>query len=139
MNLALWAVQILQASLYGWAGFEKAFHYGHVVEMWHWPARVPQALVTFIGIAEMLGAIGLILPWLTGIQRWLTPLAAAALVTLMTLASIAHILWGEAPHVAFTGTMLALNLFITLGRRAALGSGFSKKESASLLPTRRGR
>ncbi len=123
MNIALWAVQILQASLYGWAGYEKAFHYGHVVEMWHWPARLPQGLVAFIGVCEMLGAVGLILPWLTGIQRRLTPLAAIGLVTLMSLASIAHIRWGEAPHVAFTGTMLALNLFIALGRREALRRG----------------
>jgi len=56
---------------------------------------VPRALVQAIGIAEILGALGLILPAATGIYPWLTPVAAVALALLMFLAAVFHALRHE--------------------------------------------
>jgi hypothetical protein len=51
---------------------------------------VPQGLVTFIGISELLGGLGLVLPQLSGILPWLTPLAALGLALIMLLAMGFH-------------------------------------------------
>jgi hypothetical protein len=60
-----------------------------------WVNAVPELLVRFIGLAEVLGALGLILPAATRIQPQLTPLAAGGLALIMVLASIFHLSRGE--------------------------------------------
>ena len=56
-----------------------------------WVHALPASVVKLIGVAEILGAIGLIVPLLTGIQPWLTWLAAAALALVMLLAAAFHL------------------------------------------------
>jgi putative oxidoreductase len=79
MNIALWVVQALLALLFLLAGFPKATQpLDRLAGRMGWVKVVPQALTRFIGIAEILGAIGLILPALTHILPWLTIAAALA-------------------------------------------------------------
>jgi hypothetical protein len=78
--------------------------------------HVPPAVVRFIGIAELLGAAGLILPAATRIVPSLTPVAAGALTLVMLLASLVHIIRGEFTVVAVPVVVGALCAFVAWGR-----------------------
>src|SRR5262245_22830625 len=83
---ALWTVQVLLAIAFGMAGVMKATQPIEVLAaQMVWPGDVPSALVRFIGVSELLGGIGLVLPAATRIQPRLTPLAAVGLVVVMIL------------------------------------------------------
>jgi hypothetical protein len=72
--------------------------------------------MTFIGVAEVFGAAGLILPGLSGILTWLTPLAAAGLM-LPTIGAVAlHASRREAQQVVVTGILVVLTLFVAYMR-----------------------
>ena len=93
----LWGVQGLLAALFLFAGGMKLVM---PIEMMKGPVDLPGLLLRFIGVCEVLGAIGLILPELLKIQRILTPLAAAGLVIIMTGATVITIIGGAvAPAV----------------------------------------
>jgi hypothetical protein len=82
-----------------------------------WPGDVPPVLVRFVGIVEILGAAGLILPSLFRILPGLTPLAAAGLSLVQILAMIFHLVRGEAAMAwPLNIVLLALALFILWGR-----------------------
>ncbi len=120
MNIVLWIVQILLALAFLLAGVTHAFRYERAKSQIKWVTAVPRGLLTFIGISEILGAIGLILPALTGILSWLTPLAAAGLVVMMLLASVFHATRREYPNIAANLILLALAAFIAYGRFGAV-------------------
>jgi hypothetical protein len=80
MNRALWVVQWLLALLFLFAGGSKLVL---PVEEMTREVALPGAFLRFIGVAEMLGAAGLILPGLLRIRPGLTPLAAGGLVVIM--------------------------------------------------------
>ena len=81
-----------------------------------WVGDVPGALVRFIGVSELLGGIGLLLPSLTRIAPKLTALAAAALVAVMVLASGFHLLRGEYAAIGFNVVLGGLAAFVAWGR-----------------------
>jgi hypothetical protein len=85
-------------------------------EMFPWVKDVPRVIVRAIGIAEILGALGLILPVATGIYPWLTPLAAAALALLMFMAATFHAQRREGTEAALNLVLLVLLLFIAYSR-----------------------
>ena len=75
LDFWLWAAAVLLALLYLMAGFMKATQpIDKLAGQMKWPGDYPR-LTRFVGWAEVLGAIGLILPLATGILSWLTPLA----------------------------------------------------------------
>lgn len=116
MNIALWIVQILLAALFLMAGVMKSFQYERAKATLPWVKDVPRGLVTLIGVSELLGGLGLLLPALTGIQPWLTPLAAAALALIMVLAAIFHATRQEGQGIVFNIVLLALAVFVAYGR-----------------------
>ena len=81
-----------------------------------WVADVPGGLVRFIGVSELLGGIGLIVPAATRIKPVLTPLAGAGLVVVMLLAAAFHGMRGEFPAIAFNAILGGLAAFIVWGR-----------------------
>jgi putative oxidoreductase len=83
-----------------------------------WAKDVPEPLVRFIGVAEILGAAGLVLPALTGILPWLTVAAAIGLAFMMVAAIIFHLARGEASRIVANVVLLALLLFVLYGRLA---------------------
>ena len=88
MNMALWVVQGLLALLFLMAGSMKAFTpLASMRKKMTWANGFPAAFVRFLGVAELLGAIGLIAPAVTGIQSWLTVAAAVGFVVVMVSAS----------------------------------------------------
>lgn len=121
MNIALWIVQILLAVAFLMAGFMKTFQpLDKVTERLAWVKDVPPSMVRFIGVAELLGGLGLVLPALTGVLPWLTPLAGVGLVTVMASASVFHASRREYPAIAFNSVILALAAFVAYGRFAAI-------------------
>lgn len=115
MNKLLWIAQSLMALLFSVVGFLKIFTPLSF-------APLPPDLARFIGVAEFLGALGLILPGLTGIKPRLTAWAAAGLVTIMILATGYHLSRGEFGEGVFTIAVLAVNAFIVRGRAAKLAA-----------------
>jgi uncharacterized membrane protein YphA (DoxX/SURF4 family) len=81
INILLWTVQILLALLFVFAGVMKFVLPASVLQQG--PIVLPLAFLKFIGVCELLGGLGLVLPGLFRIHRELTPLAAAGLVTIM--------------------------------------------------------
>ncbi len=115
MKIALWIVQILLALVFIASGSMKLFAFDQFAASA--PALADQrGLVTFIGIAELAGALGLILPRLTGILPGLTTWAAVGLGTIMLLATGFHLMRGEVSHAAVTVVLLALSAFVIYGR-----------------------
>jgi len=92
-NIALWVLQVLMAVLFFWHGQFLVFPPADMVAMIN--ANIGEGLRVFIGVAEILAAIGLILPGLTRILPWLTTLAAAGLMIVMSSATVFHIYRGE--------------------------------------------
>lgn len=82
MNIALWIVQGVAALGFVYSGWLKAFQYKKAKESWGWVKDVPKAFVVFIGLAELLGALGIILPHATNIAPVLTPIAATGLAVI---------------------------------------------------------
>jgi putative oxidoreductase len=117
MNIVLWIVQGLVALAFLLAGFMKAFMpLATVRKNLAWANDVPAPFVRFIGVAEILGAIGLILPLATGIAPWLTVAAAIGLVVVMLSASIFHASRRESSNIGMNVVLLLLALFIVVAR-----------------------
>ena len=117
-SIGLWVAQALLALAFGMAGFMKlTTPLDQLGNMMHWVTVSPPLLVTFIGTVEILGAIGVILPALTRIQPWLTPLAALGFAAIQILAIGTHASLGETGQTLPVNiVLLALALFVAWGR-----------------------
>jgi uncharacterized membrane protein YphA (DoxX/SURF4 family) len=117
MNIVLWVVQILLALAFVMAGVMKSTQPTEkLATNMGWVNDVGPRSVRLIGILEILGAIGLILPAVTGIWSWLTPVAAIGLVLTMVGAMITHGRRGEFSGIGVNLVLLALALFVVVGR-----------------------
>jgi uncharacterized membrane protein YphA (DoxX/SURF4 family) len=116
MNIILWIVQILLAVMFLMAGVMKAFQYERAKASLPWVKDVPRSLTTFIGISELLGGLGLLLPAITGILPWLTPLAGAGLALVMILAIGFHASRREPQAIGMNAVLLVLAAFVAYGR-----------------------
>jgi putative oxidoreductase len=96
MKYVLWVLQVLLGLAFLAAGGMKLIQpYAELAQQMAWVSDVPEVLVRFIGVAEVLGGLGLILPAATRILPWLTPVAAAGLALDMLLATLFHLVRGE--------------------------------------------
>lgn len=117
MNIALWIAQVLLALMYGMAGGLKAFITAKAKEQLPWAKRHSDNFVRVIGIVELLGALGLLLPMLTGVLPWLTPIAALGLVLVQILAIfMEHLPAKEYKALPFNLFLLVLAGFVLIGR-----------------------
>lgn len=91
MNTVLWIIQIVLAGAFVMAGAMKLSQGKKLQDKMAWMEGLSDGTVRFIGAAELLGGIGLVLPAAIGIAVWLTPLAAAALAVTMLLAVVTHV------------------------------------------------
>jgi DoxX-like protein len=120
MNRALWIVQVLLALLFLFAGGMKL-----VLPIEQMLAQMPPGtpsppwigpFLQFIGVCEVLGAIGLILPALLGIKPGLTPLAAAGLVIIMIGATVVTAILMDPVQALFPFCVGLLAAFVSYGR-----------------------
>ena len=112
-NRVLWTIQVLLALVFLFAGGMKLVV---PVEMLKGPVPLPGVFMRFIGVCEVLGALGLILPGLTRIRTALTPLAASGLVIIMIGAGSVTVLGGPAVMAAIPFIVGVLAASVALGR-----------------------
>ena len=114
MNIIFWTLQII-------LGIFFTLH-GAALAAWAAPLRdalsispYPKGFLQFIGLCELLGGLGLILPWWLGVAPVLTPLAAG-LTLIMLGAVITHLQANETPQIVMNSTIVALLILVTLAR-----------------------
>jgi uncharacterized membrane protein YphA (DoxX/SURF4 family) len=118
MNTALWIVQGLLAAMFAFAGTTKLTQPKEKLEkQFPWVVEVSMGMVRFIGLSELLGAIGLIVPWVTGIIPVLTPVAAIGFCIIMVLATnMIHWKKKEYQSIAMNVVLFLLAAFVAYGR-----------------------
>ncbi len=117
IHISLWVAQGLFAMLFIMAGAMKTFQpVGVLVESLPWVTSVSIELVRFIGISELLGGIGLVMPALLRIKPGLTIWAAVGLSLVMVLAAIFHGSRGEYPAIGVNLLFAAITALIAWGR-----------------------
>ena len=117
METALWIMQGLLAAIFLVTGMTKLTQprLKMAAGPMHWAADVTDAQFRAIGLVEVVGAIGLILPAALGIAPLLTPLAAVGLVLIMVGAIRTHVRYAETDRLAVPIVVLALALFVAVG------------------------
>lgn len=116
LNIALWVAQGLIALTLIWAAYAKlAQPIEETAKMLPWALDNP-GLLTFTGIIDLLGGIGIILPAALKIQPKLSVFAAYGTIALMIAASIFHISRGESSLIGMNIFFLILAIFVVWGR-----------------------
>lgn len=118
MNIALWIAQIILAGGYGFAGSMKIFKpdsFRTNLQTASWANERSDSNLRSIGIPEVLGALGLILPMVTGILPWLTPLAAVGLSVIQLIALFTVHLPKKEPIIPNV-ILFAMSTFVAIGR-----------------------
>jgi hypothetical protein len=118
MNTALWIIQGLLAAMFSMAGTTKLTQSREkLVSQFPWVNDFSLSTVRFIGLSELLGAIGLIAPWLTGIFPILTPISAVGFCIIMVLAAnMAHLNKKEYKEIAMNIFLFLMAAFVAYGR-----------------------
>ena len=117
MNIVLWVAQILLAAMFGMAGIMKTFQTAKAKEQLPWAKDRSDGFVRFVGTSELLGALGLVLPLLTGILPWMTVLAATGLLLIQLLAIFTeHLPKKEYKVIPINLVLIAISMFIVVGR-----------------------
>lgn len=118
MNIALWSAQALlmvifslSAAVKGTQSIQRAVELGMTGVV-----NVPLPVMRFIAFCELLGVIGLVLPYATGVLPILTPLAALGLGLIMILAAPIHLRLGEPGTAAGNLLLLAVCIVVAWGR-----------------------
>ena len=114
-NTVLWIVQGLLAAMFLLAGAPKLVMTAAQMAS-PGPVQLPVLFVRFIGVCEILGAIGMILPGLTGIRPGLTPLGSAGLVIIMIGASVINVMNGMATFAIPTAVLGLMAAYVVYAR-----------------------
>ena len=117
MNIFLWILAGVLAAAFLMAGAMKAAQpKAMLAENMPWVEDFSDSQVRAIGLVEILGALGLILPAATGIAVVLTPLAAAGLALTMVGAAVVHARRKEFPNIAVNVVLGGLALLVAILR-----------------------
>ncbi|GHH41364.1 DoxX family protein [Lentzea cavernae] len=119
MNVAVWIVSGVLAALYLTAGFTKLAKPKQDLltePRLSWVGDFTAGQVKGIGAVEVAGALGLVLPWLTGVAPVLTPIAALGLAVVQIGAAITHLRRGEKATVPVNVVLCALAVFVAVVR-----------------------
>lgn len=116
-HISLWVVQAALAGMFGMAGLMKVITpLEELAKNMSWVSESGEAMVRFIGISEVLGALGLILPSLLRIQPRLTSYAAIGLLIIMVLGMMVHVMHNEMNLVPVTIILASACGFVAWGR-----------------------
>jgi putative oxidoreductase len=121
MNVALWVLQALLAAAFlahGWLFLAPPPEIAAQMN-----ASLPRWFQLFLGVAEVLAAVGLILPGLTRIMPWLVTWAAGGIMIVMVSATVYHLTRSEWSSAAITMLLLAIATFVAYMRHRVLPIG----------------
>jgi uncharacterized membrane protein YphA (DoxX/SURF4 family) len=114
MNIVLWVLQGLLALAFVAHGWIFLAPPPELIDQMN--ASIPPPLRIFIGVAEVLAAVGLTLPGITRIMPWLVPAAAAGLTIVMIGATVLHVVRNEMMSALTTTVLLVLVMFVAYMR-----------------------
>ncbi|MGE3270392.1 MAG: DoxX family protein [Chloroflexota bacterium] len=114
MNIVLWVVQVLLAIAFFAHGWLFLSPPAELVDQMN--EALPRWFQLFLGVAEILAAIGLTLPGLTRVLPWLVTWAAGGVMIVMVSATVSHIMRGEMSSAAITLVLLAMATFVAYMR-----------------------
>ncbi|BEL06286.1 DoxX family protein [Actinoplanes sichuanensis] len=122
MNVFLWIVQAVLAAAFITAGVLKSTQpKERLAPNLPWVRDVSLGTLRLIGIAELLGGLGLILPAVTGVAPILTPFAASGLAVIMVLAAVVHLRRKEPSGIAVNAVLFLLAGLVAWGRFGPYG------------------
>jgi len=117
VNVLLWVLQAILAAVFLATGLNKAVKpKAAMIRMSHWWQAWPAGAIKALGVAELLGVAGLLLPWATGIARVLTPIAAVGLAIVLVGAAATHVRYREYRIVPAVVVLLAAAIIVAVGR-----------------------
>ena len=114
MNILLWVLQVLLALAFFAHGCLFLFPPAALVDQMN--ASLPRWFQLFLGVAEVLAAVGLTLPGAVRIHPWLVSWAAAGVMIVMICATIFHVARGEVSSAIITAVLLAAATFVAYMR-----------------------
>lgn len=114
MNRLLWVLQVLLALAFLAHGLMLLFPPASIAEQMN--ASMSREFQVFLGIAEVLAAVGVTLPGLTGIQPWWTQWAALGIMIVMISATIFHVMRNEISSAATTLVLLVMATYVAYMR-----------------------
>lgn len=114
MNIVLWILQVLLALAFFAHGWMLLAPPANLIEQMN--AVMSTEFRIFLGIAEVLAAVGLTLPGLTRILPWLVPAAAAGIMIVMISATVLHVQRGETSAAVTTTVLLLIATFVAYMR-----------------------
>jgi hypothetical protein len=114
MNILLWVLQVLLALAFFAHGGILLFPPAAIVDQMN--ASLPRWFQLFLGVAEILAAVGLTLPGITRIKPWLVSSAAAGIMIVMICATAFHLTRGEMSSAATTVVLLVIATFVAYMR-----------------------
>lgn len=118
LQAGIWTAQVLAFAAFGAVGLIKLFKpIPELAAMWPWTGELPLLIVRGLGLIDIVGGVGVLLPSLTRIKPGLTVVAAACCVALQICAMVFHISRGEAVATPVNFVFLALVAFVFWGRR----------------------
>lgn len=118
MNIVLWILQVLLALAFIAHGLLFLFPPPEIAAQMN--ASLPRWFQLFLGVAEVLAAVGLILPGVTRVMPWLVTWAAVGIMIVMISATIYHLARGEMTSAAITLVLLAMAAVVAYMRHRAL-------------------
>jgi len=115
MNITLWVLQVLLAVAFFLHGLLFLAPPPEIAAMMN--ASLPRWFQSFLGVAEILAAVGLTLPGVTRVLPWLVPCAAVGVMIVMIFATIYHVYRGDPISSAVTtAVLLVMESFVAYGR-----------------------
>ena len=118
MNRVLWVLQVLLAAVFLAHGYILLFPPAAIVEQMN--ATLPRWFSLFVGVAEVLAAVGLTLPGATRIMPWLVTWAAGGIMIVMVSATAYHLMRSEWGSAATTLVLLAMASYVAYKRHGVL-------------------
>ena len=114
MNITLWVLQVLLAVAFFAHGWLFLMPPPEIAAQMN--ASLPRWFQLFLGVAEVLAAVGLTLPGATRILPWLVSCAAGGVMIVMISATVYHLFRGEIASAAITAVLLAMASFVAYAR-----------------------
>ena len=121
MNIVLWVFQLLLAVAFFAHGAMMVAPPASVAALMN--ASLPRWFQLFLGIAELLAAVGLVLPGITRIQPWLVSWAAGGIIIVMVSATCYHLVRGEVSSAMTTLILLVMAVFVAYMRHRVVPIG----------------